>query len=104
RAGVSTRTTGSYRKTAAGSSERGRGDLAGEPRVADDQLAIRAQRLAAALRVQVGEHERRHRLAVHTLRVGVAQCLLDQRLDVVEALVRGPAEQQPAAAGPPDAA
>ena len=57
-----------------------------------------AQRAAAALAVEPREHERRHRLAVHAGRVRLGERLLDQRLDVVEALVRRAAEQQAAAA------
>ena len=74
------------------------GDLAGEPRVADDQVAVRRERAPAALAVQVGEDERRHALAVHALGRRCRERLLDQRLDVVEALVRRAAEQQAAAA------
>ena len=74
------------------------GDLAREARVRDDQVTVRGERPAARLAVQVREHERRHRLAVHALRVGRRERLLDQRLDVVEALVGRPAEQQPSAA------
>ena len=47
-----------------------RRDLAGEAGVADDQVAVRAQRAAAALAVEIREHERRHRLAVDALRRG----------------------------------
>ncbi len=66
----------------------GRGDLACEAGVADDQVAVRGQRAAAALAVQVGKDERRHRLAVHTFGLGCGERPLDQRFDVVEAVVR----------------
>ena len=52
----------------------------------------------AARRVQAREHERRHRTAAHAGRGGLGERLLDQRLDVVEALVGRAAEQEAAAA------
>src|SRR5581483_10782372 len=45
------------------------GYLAREPCVADDEVAVRTQRAAAARAVQPVEHERRQRLAPHAGRV-----------------------------------
>src|SRR5439155_17585892 len=73
-------------------------DLAGEPRVPGDELPVRALRPPAALAVQIGEDERRHRLPADTLVVRGAERLLDQRLDVVERLVGWAAEQEAGAA------
>ena len=49
-------------------------------------------------RCRIGEDERRHGLPVHALGRRVGERALDQRLDVVEALVGRPADEQPAAA------
>ena len=71
-------------------------DLAREPRVLRDQVAVRLQRSAAALAVEVGEDERRHRLARDAFASRGAQRVLDQRLDVLERSIRRPPEQQAA--------
>src|SRR5215211_5987152 len=73
-------------------------DLGGELRVRDDEGTVRGERPAAASLVQEREHERRHRLAANALPLGLAQRLLDERLDVVEALVRRPGDEEAAAA------
>ena len=46
----------------------GGGDLPGEARVVDDQVAVDATRLAVRVLVEVGEHERGHRLAADARR------------------------------------
>ena len=74
-AGGSTPTAGSCRRTAAGRcppSAR-RADVAISPAsraLPTIRSRFARERAAAALAVQVGEHERRHRLAVHALRLG----------------------------------
>src|ERR687895_2064613 len=67
----------------------GDGHLRGQLGVRGDKLAVRGERAATGLAVQVGEAERRHRLPFDALRAGGGEGALDQRLDVVEALVRG---------------
>ena len=62
--------------------------------VRGDERAVGGERPAAASLVEERKDERRHRLAGHAARRGLGERLLDQRLDVVEALVRRPGEQR----------
>ena len=66
---------------------RERDGVAGERRVAGDELAIRAQRWATARAMEVVEHERRDVLTADAALLCQRERLLDQGLCVVEALV-----------------
>ena len=84
-------------------SERGIGDghLRGEAGVRGDQLAVRGERASAGLAVQVREHEgvTAWPEMPWTLRLGERP--LDQRLDVVEAVLGGAPEQDRRVAAEP---
>src|SRR5581483_8516848 len=86
------------RPVSAGSGDR---DLAREPRVLRDEGLVRALRAAAALAMQVREDVRRHRLARHALLARCAERPLDQRLDVLQRLVRRAPDEKAAAAEVP---
>ena len=72
----------------------GDGDLGREPGVRDHELAVDAERSAAASLVQASEDERRHRRPGDALLVCRGERFLDQRLDVVDALRRRLDEQE----------
>src|SRR5205823_14938548 len=77
------------------SASRGRtcSDLPRKARVLCDEILVRALRAPAALAMEIGDDERRRRLAVHARLECGGERGLDQRLDVVERLVRRAAEQ-----------
>src|SRR5439155_9694302 len=69
-------------------------DLGGELRVLEHELAVDLQRSAAARLVQEGENEGGDLWAGDALILRLAERLLDQRLHVVDALVRRTREDE----------